>query len=237
MNRRAIFLVSLASAGAITMAACSGDDSTTEDGGNDSSTIDVAQDVAKKDASTTDAANDVVTVDASDAGDGGCLASWLDVPDAGSALVPEGGLPTLNLHASATGTQDYTCTGTATDAGTTTYAWLFVGPEANLDDCHDVLMGHHFASEAGAAAPEWQTLDTSFVIAKKIVPYDAGSASIPWLLLQETSNGGSGEIAKTLWVQRLFTTGGNPPTATCDSGSVGTTQKVAYTADYYFYGN
>ncbi len=237
MKRRAIFLVSLASAGAITMAACSGDDNNTEDGGKDSSTVDATQDVGKTDTSTNDAANDVVTVDASDAGDGGCLASWLEVPDAGTSLVPDGGLPTLILHAAATGTQDYTCTNTTTDAGPT-YAWVFVGPEANLDDCHNVLMGHHFASEAGATAPEWQTLDTSFVIGKKLVAYDAGSAAIPWLLLQETSNGGSGEIAKTLYVQRLFTTGGTAPTATCDSGSsLGTTQKVNYTADYYFYGN
>jgi Protein of unknown function (DUF3455) len=213
--------------------ACSSDNSDLTDGGNDASydaTQDATQDVAKMDAGS-----DVVTQDASD---GGCPSSWTALPTADPSLaVPDGGGGLL-IHAAGSGTQNYTCEGTATDAGTTTYAWTFVGPAATLDDCSSNVIGHHFASEAGAAAPEWQTLDKSYVIGKKLVAFtpDGGSASVPWLLLEETSSGGSGTISSTLFVQRLFTDGGVAPTTTCDSTTVGNTVDQPYTADYYFYG-
>ena len=194
------------------------------DGGNDA-TNDVAQ--------NNDAALDVTPdVSQNDASDGGCPAAWLALPDLGDASleVPDGG--GVILHAAGSGTQNYTCE--ATDAG---YVWTFVGPQANLDDCNGTLIGHHFASEAGAAAPEWETLDNSYVIAKKQSAYTANATSVPWLLLQETSNGGTGIISHTLYVQRLYTDGGDAPTSTCDDASVGTMMNEPYTADYYFYGN
>jgi hypothetical protein len=235
--KRAYVVVAIgaASAGLLVLQACS-DSGGDTDGGTDASN-DVTQqnDVVKQDVVTNDAINDVVTNDASD---GGCPSSWTMVPtlpDAGENLVPDGGLPPLLLHAAGSGTQNYVCEATTTDAGTT-YAWTFVGPQANLDDCNAQLIGHHFASEAGAAAPEWQTLDQSFVIAAKQAAYTADASAVPWLLLKETSNGGNGEIAKTVYVQRLSTSGGVAPSTTCDSNTLNNTSNVAYTADYYFYG-
>jgi hypothetical protein len=221
----------------LTMQACSGDNNNGSDSGTDASN---QNDVGTKDVATKDVVNDVindvVTTDASDAST--CPLSWTAFPDAGEAtsvLTPDGGLPaSVILHAAGVGTQDYVCKATTGDAGTT-YAWALTGPDANLEDCNQAVIGHHFASEAGAAAPEWQTTDQSFVIGKKVTAYDASAASVPWLLLQETSNGGTGTIAKTLYVQRLFTSGGWP-TATCDGNNVGGTTTAAYTADYYFYG-
>jgi hypothetical protein len=174
-----------------------------------------------------------------DSGDAGaCPATWTAAPVVDPTIaVPDGGGGVL-MHAEAVGTQDYTCTAQATDAGTT-YAWVFVGPEAVLSDCHATVVGHHFASDAGASAPEWMTLDNAYVIGAKKAAFtpDGGATSIPWLLVQETSTGGTGPITKTLWVNRLSTDGGVAPAATCDLSNAGTTQKVAYTADYYFYGN
>jgi len=214
--------------------ACSGDNNNETDSGTDAST---QPDVNKQDVATTDVSTKDVINDVTDGGS--CPTSWTVFPDAGAAtaaLTPDGGFPAnVILHAAGSGTQDYTCEAQAGDAGTT-YAWVFVGPEANLDDCNQTLVGHHFASEAGAAAPEWQTLDNSFVIAKKLAAFTDDAGSVPWLLLQETSNGGTGTIAKTLYVQRLYTSGGIAPMTGCDQNSVNTTQKVAYTADYYFYG-
>ncbi len=234
MNGARWIMLGFASTACAFAFACSGD-SSNDDGGTDASNDTTQQDVNKPDAKngdaqTNDASNDVQTIDASD---GGCPASWLDLPDA-SALLPDGGLPALLIHAAGAGTQDYTCE--PQDGGG--YAWVFVGPEATLDDCTQTLIGHHFASDAGAA-PEWQTLDNSYVIAKKVIAYtpDGGQGSVPWLLLQETSNGGTGTIAKTLYVQRLNTSGGNAPSTTCDGNDVDASSKVAYTADYYFYGN
>jgi len=233
-RRHWLFAAFAASAGMLVIQACS-DNGGDDDAGTDAQQNDATQDVAK------DVAKDVIpdqgndAGDANDGSDGSCPASWMVVPDAGNNLVPDGGLPPLLIHAAASGTQNYTCTAQNGDAGTT-YAWVFVGPQANLDDCNATLIGHHFASEAGAAAPEWQTLDQSFVIAAKQAAYTDDAGSVPWLLLKETSNGGSGSISKTLYIQRLYTSGGIAPTTACNSQNVNTTTNVPYTADYYFYG-
>ena len=91
-----------------------------------------------------------------------------------------------------------------------------------------MLIGHHFASEAGAAAPEWQTLDGTYAVGRKVLAYtpDGGSGSIPWLLLGATSTGGSGTLSGTTYVQRLNTAGGNAPCTGCDQGALGTIQKA-----------
>ena len=226
---------------AVVVQACgsSDDSSTPEDSGIDSAIADSGTDVTKDDTheASTDAGSD------GDADDGACPIDWTVAPSVDPSLLPDGGdAGSVLLHASGIGTQDYTCTATTSDAGTT-YAWLFVGPEADLDDCHTVKVGSHFASDAGAAAPEWMTLDGTYVVGKKIHPFtpDAGpdgdaTPAVPWLLLQATSHGGAGTLSKADWIHRLNTTGGVAPSTTCDASNVGTTVKVPYTADYYFYG-
>ncbi len=232
MKRARIVLLGAASLGLLLAQACSGDDSTQTDGGSDAS-LDTTQDVAKQDSSTNDAAQDSST---NDAGDAGCPSSWTVEPTVEPSLaIPDGGGGVL-LHAAASGTQDYTCTATTTDAGTT-YAWLFIGPEADLHDCAQKLIGHHFANDAGS--PEWQTTDQAFVVGKKLAAFtpDGGASSVPWLMLQSIANGGTSELGKTSYVQRLDTDGGIAPSATCDGQNAGTTMKEPYTADYWFYGN
>jgi hypothetical protein len=90
----------------------------------------------------------------------------------------------------------------------------------------------------------WQSsLDTSRVWAVKTGGIDAGTdascpnaGSIQCLLLQSIGNQagptGGKILAKTTFVQRLNTNGGSAPTTAC---SVGQTQLVPYTADYFFY--
>jgi hypothetical protein len=160
----------------------------------------------------------------------GCGASWLAAPSVAReiALPSDGG--GVLLHAAAAGTQNYACV--LTDAGT---VWNPTGPSATLSDCHGTLIGHHFASEAGANYPEWETLDGTYVIGDKVGKYtpDGGASSVPWLLVQETTASGSGVIGQTVYVQRLFTDGGAAPGPGCDAGD---TLQVPYGADYYFYG-
>jgi len=171
---------------------------------------------------------------------GGCSGDWLDATALSPSIVPDAGV--VILHAAGSGTQNYQCQSIASDGGVdggATYGWVFIGPQATLDDCNATLIGHHFASEAGAAAPEWQTLDGTYVIGSKRVAYtpDGGAGSVPWLLVQATAHGGSGTLSNADWVSRANTDGGiAPPSTTCDSTSVGTTQDVGYTADYYFWG-
>ncbi len=111
-------------------------------------------------------------------------------------------------------------------------------PDATLADCNGVVVGHHFASDGGATAPEWQTADGTFVIGKKVAAFTpaGGASAIPWLLLQATSHGGTGAVSHVLYVQRLDTQGGIAPSSKCDSNNVGATEKAPYSADYYFYG-
>ena len=206
-------------------------------GDNPDASSDASQDVtsapdssSKPDSSTTDSGG-------GDASDAGCPSSWTATPTVPTALaIPDGGTTVL-IHAAGVGTQDYTCEQVTTDAGSS-YQWVFVGPEAELRDCNATVIGHHFASDGGAGAPEWMTVDNAYIIGKKSAAYtpDGGASSVPWLLLQTTSSGGTGPITSTEWVHRLDTDGGIAPTATCDSNNAGTTQKVGYTADYYFYG-
>ncbi len=230
---------------------CSGDDTTAgspdasahADGAADSSVpVDGngGQDVTPPPDTGSDADGGTIadaTPDVNDADPDACPSSWTTAPavsppiqfpaDGGSAL----------LHAGAIGTQNYTCSQVTVDGGTA-YAWVFVGPEADLADCHAAKIGTHFASDAGAAAPEWQTTDGTYVIGKKLAALtpDGGATAIPWLLIQETSNGGTGTLSKAGYVQRLNTAGGIAPAVTCDVSNVGTTQKVSYTADYFFFG-
>jgi len=90
----------------------------------------------------------------------------------------------------------------------------------------------------------WQGFDTSAVWAIAVKSIPAGSdpkicpntGAIPCLLLQSIGNQqgptGGRLLANATFVQRLNTNGGSAPTTAC---SVGQTQLVPYTADYYFF--
>ena len=166
--------------------------------------------------------------------------------------VPVGNSAFLVGHAF--GTQGYTCLPTSTGAT----AWSVTArPEATL---FSVVFGQlvqiitHFASinedpkdglpPSLAGNATWQGFDTSRVWAKATGTLPAGSdpascphsGAIPCLRLESIGNqkGPSGGrlLANTTFVQRLNTDGGAAPTTAC---TVGQTQLVPYTADYYFF--
>jgi hypothetical protein len=175
-------------------------------------------------------------------------------PDA--IAVPAGNSPFLVGHAF--GTQGYTCLPTST--GGTSWEILGARPEATLftdlfEQQFQIIT--HFQSpdlNPNANAPNplplggnatWQSsLDSSRVWAVKKNAIDGGSdaascpntGAIPCLLLQSIGNlkgpTGGNLMAKTTFIQRLNTRGGAAPTTTC---TVGQTQLVGYTADYFFY--
>jgi hypothetical protein len=259
MKRLCILSLSLA-----VLPACSGDDSTPAANTEDASLMDTStpEDTGvtpdaepTADAGVTPdtgAAPDTGTAvpdaesDAADAGgeadasDGGCPTSWYVAPVTDPSIaLPDGGGGVL-LHAMGSGTQNYVCKATPNDSGGPEFTWTLVTPDANLTDCHANVIGHHFASEAGASFPEWQTTDGTYVIGTKHLPTftpDGGAGSIPWLLLTAVDAGGSGTLSMTDYIQRLNTDGGNAPSTGCaEAGDVGSTTDVPYTADYYFYG-
>jgi len=126
----------------------------------------------------------------------------------------------------ASGTQNYTCNGTA---------WVFVAPDALLYPLHsceadDDALVHHYAG------PTWEWLeDGSTVVAAKAAGATVDSTAIPWLLLNSVSHGGDGRMTDITSIQRLDTVGGLAPATGCDAAHAGATANVPYTAQYFFY--
>jgi hypothetical protein len=167
---------------------------------------------------------------------------------------PEGNSAFLVGHA--IGTQGYTCLPTTT--GGTSWTVNPPRPEATLSIKffgQMVQIITHFTSINANPKPDvtvplsgnatWQSsFDTSKVWAAAIGHIDAGTdrascpnrGSIQCLLLQSLGNQkgptGGRLLADTTFVQRLNTKGGSAPIGAC---SVGQTQLVPYTADYYFF--
>jgi hypothetical protein len=139
--------------------------------------------------------------------------------------VPAGEVLVLQMHA--TGAQIYLCT-PGSDGKP---QWTLKAPDAVLRDTKGKVIGHH------AAGPSWRHEDGSAVTGKAAARVDAPDASsIPWLLLTVVDHMGSGVLSTVTHVQRLHTSGGQPPPAsTCDAAKQGTEERVPYSADYLFY--
>jgi Protein of unknown function (DUF3455) len=179
-------------------------------------------------------------------------------PPTPTAITPPAGNSAF-LVGHAFGTQGYTCLPTST--GGTSWTINPARPEATLFATffgQPVQIITHFASinanpngkllpvSLGGNATWQSSLDTSKVWAAVLGPHsivagtDAASCpntgSIPCLLLESIGNQkgptGGNLLAQTTFVQRLNTNGGSAPTTAC---SVGQSQLVPYTADYFFY--
>ena len=145
-----------------------------------------------------------------------------DVPDA--ITVPSGLGPVLFVHAS--GSQIYTCQAAADGK----FSWTLKGPDAELKDRKDKVIGQH------SAGPTWKLKDGSEVTGKAVAHVDSlDPDSIPWLRVEVTSNSGKGQLAKVTAIQRVHTHGGKPGDDVCDEAHKDTETKSKYTADYYFF--
>src|SRR5579862_4512332 len=145
-----------------------------------------------------------------------------DVPDA--IAVPTGLEPVLFVHAK--GSQIYTCQAGADGK----FSWTLKGPDAELKDRKDKVIGQH------SAGPTWKLKDGSEVTGKVAAKVDSlDPDSVPWLLLNVVTNSGKGELAKVTTIQRVHTHGGQPGNDACDGSHKDAETKSDYTADYYFF--
>jgi Protein of unknown function (DUF3455) len=145
-----------------------------------------------------------------------------DVPDA--ITVPAGLQPVLFVRAK--GSQVYTCQAGADGK----YDWVLKGPEAELKDRKDKVIGQH------SAGPTWKLKDGSEVTGKAVAHVDSlDPDSVPWLLLDVVNNSKKGALAEVTKIQRVHTHGGKPGNDACDEAHKGAETKSAYTADYYFF--
>lgn len=149
----------------------------------------------------------------------------IEVPD---RLAPGAGEP-LTMIVAAKGVQVYECRA-GKDAGAV-HQWVFVAPEAELFDARGEPVGTH------GAGPRWQANDGSTIRGTVKERADAPVAgAIPWLLLAARPVGPEGSFSRVTSIQRVNTAGGVAPTAGCTRDTVGSSARVGYTADYYFYG-
>lgn len=149
----------------------------------------------------------------------------IDVPD---KLKP-GANETLVMIVPAKGVQIYECRPRKDQTGA--YEWAFVAPEAMLFDARGSQIGRHYAG------PHWESNDGSRIVATVKERSDAPAANaIPWLLLDAKAVVAQGSFGKVTSIQRVNTAGGiAPAAASCSQAVTGTTARIEYTADYYFF--
>jgi hypothetical protein len=109
------------------------------------------------------------------------------------------------------------------------YAWTFIAPDATLYDGN--------RSVARRTSPNlWEsTGDRTSVSGFARAAQNAGGDSLPWALYRAAPVGDSGLFAGVSSIQRVNTRGGVAPLTGCTADNAGAEQRVAFTADYYFY--
>ena len=150
--------------------------------------------------------------------------SMVKVPD---KLKP-GANESLAMIVPAKGVQIYECRASKDQVGG--YEWAFVAPEADLFDARGNRAGRHYAG------PHWESTDGSKILGTVKEQADAPVAdAIPWLLLAAKSVGSEGSFSKVTSIQRVNTVGGVAPKTGCSPAAAGTSARINYTADYYFF--
>ncbi|WGS52516.1 DUF3455 domain-containing protein [Paraburkholderia sp. D15] len=143
-------------------------------------------------------------------------------PATPASIDPPQGERAMTLTAS--GVQIYACEYDAQHR----LGWVFKQPQATLYDAS----GH--AALRHGAGPSWEADDGSRIVGHVLAqrPSDT-AASVPQLLLETHSTGGSGVLSTVRYVQRVRTVGGTMPAAPCSAqGELGSSP---YLANYVFY--
>ncbi len=110
------------------------------------------------------------------------------------------------------------------------YEWVFVGPEAALNDRSGKKLGRYYGPPA-----TWESMDGSKITGSQVAVSPAGAGNIPLQLVKANPAMGSGAMTGVTFIQRVATKGGVAPAMSCDAGSKGKKEVVKYQADYIFY--
>jgi hypothetical protein len=140
--------------------------------------------------------------------------------------IPDGNNLKLTVHA--IGDQIFKCL--AANGG---YKWQWQAPDAILYDMDtQTQVGMH------SAGPSWTYQDGSSIKGQMLQKIDAPDPdAAPWLLLEGKEQGGQGLLTHISFILRFNTKGGLPPDASrCDKNNAGKESRIAYSADYSFFG-
>ena len=110
--------------------------------------------------------------------------------------------------------------------------WAYTGAESDLLDAQGKPVGRH-----AFPPPVWELTDGSKLAGGEVRARVSAPEpnSDPWLLVTMRSTGGEGRLSKVTSLQRLNTVGGVAPAAGCDTRSIGSNQRVSFTADFVFF--
>jgi len=122
----------------------------------------------------------------------------------------------------------YECRAKAAMAGE--FEWVFVGPQAVLNDRGGKAVGKYYGPPA-----TWEAMDGSKLTATQLAVAPAGAGNIPLQLVKANPAVGMGAMSGVSHIQRLATRGGTAPALPCAAASLGQKQVVKYQADYIFW--
>lgn len=111
-----------------------------------------------------------------------------------------------------------------------TFAWMFVGPQAELRNRTGTKVGEYYGPPA-----TWTALDGSSLTGTQLAVAPATPGSIPLQLVKLNPAEGQGAMVGMSHVQRVATQGGVAPTSPCNASSAGREEIVRYQADYIFW--
>jgi hypothetical protein len=110
------------------------------------------------------------------------------------------------------------------------FEWVFVGPDAKLNDRSGKQVGKYYGPPA-----TWESMDGSKITGMQVAVAPSSAGNIPLQLVKANPAMGTGAMMGVTYIQRVATSGGVAPAMPCDASSSGSKQIVRYQADYIFY--
>ncbi len=110
------------------------------------------------------------------------------------------------------------------------FDWVFVGPDAKLNDRAGKQIGKYYGPPA-----TWEASDGSKVTATQLATAPGGNGNLPLQLVKANPASGAGAMQGVSFIQRLATKGGIAPASVCAQANLGEKQIVQYQADYIFW--
>lgn len=122
----------------------------------------------------------------------------------------------------------YECRDKANAAGMT--EWVFVGPNAVLNDRSGKQVGKYYGPPA-----TWEAMDGSKLTAVQLAVAPSGAGNLPFQLVKANPAMGSGMMTGVTHIQRVALNGGVAPASMCSPANKGAKETVKYQADYIFW--
>ena len=143
-----------------------------------------------------------------------------------AVMVPAGNK--VALESVGVGELTYECRDKANAPGMT--EWVFVGPQAALNDRSGKQIGKYYGPPA-----TWEAMDGSKITGTQVAVSPAGPGNIPLQLVKANPAMGMGAMTGVTFIQRLAIKGGAAPASACAPANKGTKEIVKYQADYIFW--